>query len=325
MNYTSPIAKTGRLITTWLALANLQACTAPVTPATTFQITSAAQQLHGRDLLYISDTLNVYVYAYPSLKEVGRLKVSFGGMNGLCSNATGDVFVPFLAGYGGTDEFAHGGAEPIGYLSFPYQYARGCAVDPKTGDLAVIGGFEGSGGTVTVYHYKQHRGWRLGKNYPLPGVYNGAYCGYDDVSDLFCDGTTSSSGGFSLAELATTASSFTTVTLAQQIYAPGQIQWDGTYLAIGDAGTFPKGSVVYRFTPSGSSLTEAGEVTLKGTAQVQQFWLSGGKIFATEPNTTCGSGNGCVAAYRYPAGGSAIASVGVSGALGVTLSEPPPR
>lgn len=299
-------------------------CTASLVPRSSAQPPAIAQDRRGRDLLYVSyGTTNfVGVYTFPGLKERGVLQVNFGGLSGLCENAAGDVFTPFLGGYGGTDEFAHGGQAPIAYLSFPYQYAQACAVDPLTGSLAVTGGFEGSPTGVAVYRYKPHRGWRLGRSYVVPGFYAGKYCGYDATGDLFCDGTTSKSGGFELAELAAKSSSFVNVALSQQINAPGQIQWDGTHLAIGDEGIHP--SVVYQFTVNSSALSEAGETILHGSAEVQQFTIFGNRIIAPDPQRSCGSTViGCVTIYRYPAGGSAVATLPLSDAKGSAISTPP--
>lgn len=303
----------------WLA-----ACGASQVPvpsrqyATVAQFASSAQHARGRNLLYVAQDDGVRVYTFPGLKSIGSLG-GFAGAEGLCSNDAGDVFVPFIDGYGGAYEFAHGGEDPIGYLSAPYGYARACAVDPKTANVAILNGYLGDGAYATVYHYKRHGGWRLGKSYEIPGVYSGANCGYDASSDLFCDGTSSQSGGFSLAELPANSDSFATVNVNQQITTPGQVQWDGTHLAIGDEGISP--SVIYRFTINGSSLTAVAETTLNGSVHVEQFWIRGNRVVAPDYARECqGSVRGCIAVYPYPGGGSALATLSVFEAQGTTIS-----
>jgi hypothetical protein len=281
-----------------------------------------AQEAKGRDLLYVSNgnsgySGKVFVYTYPSGKKIGTLAI-MDGARGLCVDKAGDVFVTFNAFEGGTYEFAHGGQSPIAYLGYYYGSgdANACSIDPATGALAVIGSYESA--FVTVYHYKPRRGWRIGRSYQVSGMANGSFCGYDDKGNLFCDGTTSS-GEFALAELPSASKTFENIAVNKSIKAPGQVQWDGAHLAIGDTGVSP--SIIYQFNVSGSTATEVGSTTLKGSSAVQQFWIQGGRIVVSDEKRSCRqSEEGCVAFYKYPAGGSAIKTLPLPGAFGATVS-----
>src|SRR5579862_4757435 len=95
----------------------------------------------GQDLLYASGLFEyplppfgVEVFSYPKGSVVGQLK--FQGLPlRLCSDRSGDVFIPVLTSRSNNNfiyEYAHGGTEPIAILTdsgVPF----GCAVDPTTG------------------------------------------------------------------------------------------------------------------------------------------------------------------------------------------------
>jgi hypothetical protein len=279
-----------------------------------------AQDAKGRDLLYVSNGEyigKVFVYTYPSGKKIGTL-ASMDGARGLCVDKAGDVFVTFDAFEGGTYEFAHGGQSPIAYLGYYYGSgeANACSIDPATGALAVIGSYDSA--FVTVYHHKPKRGWRIGRSYQVSGMASGSFCGYDDRGNLFCDGTTSS-GEFVLAELPSQSKTFANITVNESIKAPGQVQWDGTHLAIGDTGISP--SKIYQFSVSGSTATEVGSTTLKGSKTAEQFWIQGARVIVSdESRSSSQSKDGGVAFYRYPAGGSATKTLTLQGAFGATIS-----
>ena len=146
----------------------------------------------NEDLLYASDRqsgVSVDVLSYPKGNVVGQLK--FHGMPyGLCSNRSGDVFIPVWSSQTNTNyiyEYAHGGTEPIATLTdsgVPF----GCAVDPTTGNLAVTNVFGlGTGfppGNVAIYAGAQG----------TPSYYSDSaitlygFCAYDDAGDLFVTG-----------------------------------------------------------------------------------------------------------------------------------------
>jgi hypothetical protein len=274
----------------------------------------------GRNLLYAS-TLGdepVYVYTYPDGKMIGLLNGPIGP-RGMCVDRSSDIFIPFIYIPGGIYEFAHGGGTPIAYLGFPYDYENGCSVDPTTGDLAVVSGGEFDP-ALLIYHYKGLRGWGFARSYKLQSMSSSAFCGYDNHGDLFVDGK-NSSDAFVLAELSKDRKTFATISVSQTIEAPGQVQWDGKHMAIGDTGVSPL--VIYQFDVSGSIATKVGSTTLGGSTMVEQFWIQRGNVIAPDPKRSCGSQTGCVAIYRYPAGGSAVKTIELGNAFGATVSLAP--
>ena len=90
------------------------------------------------------------------------------------------------------------------------------------------------------------------------------------------------------------------------------MQWDGTYVAVGDAAASP--SVLYQFSISGGAGTEAGSTTLGNTTTVRQFWIQGGTIVAPD------LGGHDVGLFNYPAGGSPGNTIAGVSAYGATVS-----
>ncbi|HLY02185.1 MAG TPA: hypothetical protein VKR56_06765 [Candidatus Cybelea sp.] len=237
----------------------------------------------------------------------------------MCVDRLSDIFIPFIYILGGIYEFAHGGGTPIAYFGFPYDGEDGCSVDPTTGDLAVASGPDYYP-ALLIYHYRGNRKWGFAMSYKLPSMSKLTFCGYDNHGDLFVDGEYGSA--FVMAELSKGSKTFGTISVSQSITAPGQVQWDGKHLAIGDTGVSP--SMIYQFDVSGGVAKKVGSTTLRDSTMVEQFWIRGGNVIAPDPKRSCGSGqSGCLAIYRYPAGGSAVKTIELTSAFGATVSVAP--
>ena len=309
----------------YAAVAMLSACGAPEpslnVPGAALPSAPAASAEAGRNLLYVS-TLGdepVYVYTYPGTKAIGILPGPIGP-RGMCVDRSSDIFTPFIYIPGGIYEFAHGGGTPIAYLGYPYDGENGCSVDPTTGDLAVVGG-PSFYPALVIYRYKAPHRWGFARSYALPSMSSSAFCGYDSHGDLFVDGK-NSSGAFVLAELSKGSKTFAPISVSQDIKAAGQVQWDGKHLAIGDAGVSP--SVIYQFDVTGSIATKSGSTKLAGSTMVEQFWIQRGSVIAPDPKRACGGSRaGCIAIYRYPAGGAAAKAIELPDAYGATVSIAP--
>ncbi len=268
-----------------------------------------APEARNEDLLYLSNVhaQSVDVYSYPRGTLVGSL-TGFGKPRSECSDAAGDVWI---ADVGGLDviEFPHGGTAPIVALNTAGP-PMGCAVDPVSGDLAVTGGTNGI--VLSVFRHTVRGGW-LGPSKFSATNMHGAFCGYDAQGNLFLD-EQSGKGAVRFAELSHHGRVLKAVTLSQNVVAPGQVQWDGTNLAVGDAGVSP--AVIYQFAMSGGTGTESGSTTLDGTKSVRQFWIQGRTVVAPDPN------NGVVDFFSYPAGGSPSATIAAR-AYGAAVSLAP--
>jgi hypothetical protein len=133
----------------------------------------------------------------------------------------------------------------------------------------------------------------------VPKLKSLLYCGYDDKGDLFVDGYNGTQ--FGLSELAAHASGFMRVKLDQAIEYGGQIQWDGTDLAV-ETQIDP---AIERVQISGSDGTVVGTVKPRTMGhRATQSWIANGTIAVPT-----GPGNRRaieILFWRYPAGGRTI-------------------
>ena len=256
----------------------------------------------GRDLLYVAGvgySGSTNIYTYPK----GRLLSSVAAISStMCSNAAGDVF---LTESYGVAEYPHGASTQIAFINPPFGSARGCSIDPITGNLAIVAQTENVFG-VAIYRPEHDHRWHA------PRVYNFTEpqeaCSYDSAGNLFVAGFTSSRG-LSLVELPKGKSAFETITLDTQVTPQGNIQWDGRFLAIGDFGD----TVIHRFAIKGTG-TQIGSLTLLRAKYIRQFWIQGGTLIG--PDTY----NRGVGFWRYPQGGAPLKRLSASGGSGVTVS-----
>jgi hypothetical protein len=260
-----------------------------------------------QDLVYLSDPKSnqVMVYGYPKGKLVAKLS-NFGAPRGECADAKGNVWIVDTQALQ-IDEYPHGAAKPIVALSTPGE-PWGCSVNPLSGDIAVAGGSKNA--VIFIFHHSVKQRWRDAEVYTDKTMLTGAFCGYDAHGNLFVDGRTKN-GTFALAELPHRSSTLIDLLVGSKINAPGQVQWDGKYLAVGDPGTAP--SVVYDFLVYGSSLSEVRKITLQKTKSVRQFWIDGNRIIGPDFDARVG-------VWAYPAGGSMLYSYSVPG-FGATVSK----
>ncbi len=266
-----------------------------------------ASQAKSGDLLYLSNvsTNFVDVFSYPRLRLVGKL-TRFGAPRSECVDRKGDVWIADVQGYD-VIEYPHGGTKPIVALSTPGA-PQGCSVDPRSGDVAVTGGVGGV--ILAVYHQTKHGKWLDPKEYTDASLRRVAFCGYDAQGNLFLDGA-DKSGTFHLAELPHHSTALVDISVNQTVAKPGQVQWDGSALAIGDTGVTP--SVIYQFSVSGSTATRIGSTTLDQTKSVRQFWIDGSRVIGPDFDAEVG-------VWNYPAGGSPVKRIGSVRGYGSAIS-----
>ncbi len=267
---------------------------------------SASPDARERNLVYVSDSgFNVvWEFRVPSGKETAEL-TGFEEPQGLCSSG-GHWWVTNTE-ESTIDEYAAGGRSPIAIVNDPGQYPVDCAYDAKTKNLAVTNIISTEDGEGSFVVYKNGSGTPT--TYACSNLYRYAYTGYDDKGDLFVDGENSSYGG-GFCELPSGSSTLKDITLNQSI-APGEIQWDGTYLAVGDQGT---AATIDRLKVVGSKLKLEGEVQFSDGCMF--FWIDGHRIYCTS------AGQEAVQVYAYPAGGSPIKTFGsgvLSEPIGITV------
>jgi hypothetical protein len=263
------------------------------------------------NLLYISDsgTDDVDVYNYPSGSTYGQL-TGFEEPQGECSNGK-DVWIANTED-SEIEEYAAGGTTPIATLSDSGQYPVGCSWDPTTGNLAVSNIISTSDGDGNLAIYKGAAGTPT--TYTCSSLAKYYFVGYDAKGDVYVDGEdTLSDGGFALCGLASGGSSLSTVTLNQSVEFPGQVQWDGKYVAVGDQDE----ATLYQFTISGSSGTKEGSTPLDESSDCVQVWIDGSTVICPDyPNAD-------VKLYAYPAGGDPTSEItsGLSEPIGSAVAK----
>jgi hypothetical protein len=266
------------------------------------------------DLLYVSDyeTNDVYAYSYPDGKLSGVLKDildRFVLPTGLCADATGDVFIPDSSN-STVLEYAHGSTTLLHTLLDLDELPYSCAVDPMTGNLAVVNLESAFGpGGVSIYRHARGRP----KSYSDGSLYKYYFGGFDDAGNLFVDASYAvPSEPFAFVELPRGSTSLESVTLDQSFNVPGGVGWDGKYVVVGDSKT----SVLYRFAVSGSVGTKVGSTRLRQGRFVTQF------LFADNGVVAANFKGASASFWIYPGGGAPAKIInGLGEPFGIALSK----
>jgi|HubBroStandDraft_4_1064222.scaffolds.fasta_scaffold00010_21 hypothetical protein len=255
-------------------------------------------------------------YGFPGGKPVSSVRLPGFG-TGLCSDSSGNVWVVVTnRKHHDAYEFAHGGTTPIAKIHIEHAggLAGDCAVDPTTGNLAVLVGiFGGSSSHANAEIWAGARG----KPTEYPIYFQPAACAYDANGDLFVDGYIGSTVSFELAELVKGGPSFARITVKKDgLFYPGGLAWDGQYLDVVTKRS-SKPIAIYRVSVSGS----VGHVA--GVVMPQRLYFMA--FIAIDGNTVAGmsGANGhIVSTWPYPHGGKATKNLvhyGV-GPRGLTIS-----
>lgn len=265
----------------------------------------------GMNLLYVADlnASSVNVYSYPTGTLKGVL-TGFSAPHYECVDKAGNVFVASSSAKK-VLEYAHGGNTPIKTFKVT-GYPHGCAIDPTTGNLAILQDPPTSGpGEMLIYQHAKGKPTQ----YTTPNVFRVYFLGYDGQGNLFVDGT-DMHVAFEFAELPAGSQTAIAVTLNQNIVLPGAIQWDGKTLAVGDQVSIAGPSVIYEFTIAGTTGTKVGTTPLTNSCDVLQFWIQNKRVIVA---------NDCshdVMYFNYPKGGSPSKTItnSLKEPVGVTVS-----
>jgi DNA-binding beta-propeller fold protein YncE len=260
-------------------------------------------------LLYVSEYTNDDVLVIQHDKLVGTL-TGFDGPDGVCSDRTGDVWI--VNNRGATIvEYTHGATKPAKTLEDPGEYPLGCAVNPITGSVVVTNVYTtGSGpGSIAVYHHATGKPLILSD----PDIYYVYFCGFDPAGNLYIDGFNTSQQ-FQFAELPRNKYKFKTLTLDTTVYWPGNIQWDGKHIDVGDQRyQNSEASAIYRTTGAGGHVV--GTTVLSGAQDVVGYWIPATNVIGPDANLDD------VGLYRYPLGGKPTVRVPrIKDPYGATIS-----
>ncbi|HEY1656424.1 MAG TPA: hypothetical protein VGF86_15080 [Candidatus Tumulicola sp.] len=271
--------------------------------------------------MYITDFENnvVNVYSYPAGKLVGSIG-GFEGPEGACADPSGNVWIADQDHFQ-IHEFAHGVTKPLTTLTLQNQLVDGCSVDPSSGALAVDSYCQVSAysciGNGSVFLYANITDQP--KQYSVLNAANVYFSGFDSKGNLFVDAfETPGAGPFELAELQKGSSNFESISVDRHIYFPGGVQWDGTYLAVGDqqAGNELTSSV-HQIAINGRTGTVVSTTKLQGVEDVVQFWIQGSTLVV--PNIGLRAADARL--YKYPTGGSpTVIASGFGEPLGSAVS-----
>jgi hypothetical protein len=268
-------------------------------------------------LLYVADAGNddVFVYTWPALSLIGNLS-GFQVPQGECVDAAGNVWVANTK-TSKMLEFARGGLKPIKTLKDRGQFPSSCAIDPKTGDLAVTNIISRSYGPGSLSIYKAAGG--APKIFADPNLEKVYFDGYDGKGNLYVDGI-DASGIFQIAKF--DGKKFTALRISgANVNAPGAVQVVGSTINVEDQSGVLGNSVMYETTLAGSTLTVVATAQLTDGMDCVGTFIAGG---AKHEQAICpDAATPAVYVYDYPAGGSPTKSVltGLSDPEGAVITR----
>jgi len=252
----------------------------------------------GKTFQYLTDFDDsaAFQFDYPkSDASIGEISGATDAQ-GECTKNGKKTFWITESGADSVDEFKAGGTSPIATLSITAGEPAGCSVDPGTGNLA-----ESILSTGQIVIFTGAKGSGTAISTPLIEAF---FVGYDNAGNVFADGL-NANDAFGLIEIPKGSSTAETITTSNSVTFPGQVQWDGKNITVNDQ----ESHVIYQYTVSGTTATEVGSTPLTGTSDCVQTWIAKSIVFCPD----AGNANGTV--FKYPAGGSSIATLTAGFAL----------
>ncbi|HEV3092340.1 MAG TPA: hypothetical protein VGX91_12945 [Candidatus Cybelea sp.] len=250
-------------------------------------------------LLYAATLNGTEMLSYPTHKLVGTLSPPDELGSGCVDSTNGNVL--FVVGHL-LLEYTFGQSQPTEEIHLSASAsAETCAVDPLTGDLAVVFLYNGGSGYVGIFTNLSGEP----STYTVPGMGYYAYCGYDNKGDLFVDGQTQGTSNETLlGELTSGSQSFNTVALPEQVRANlgGSVQWDGTSITV--QGDDPL--EIYRLAIHRSKAKLVGKVTLRTGSQFAAdapAMIQGNTVTMPLASGYLGEAPDELGFWKYPKGG----------------------
>ncbi|HEY1429676.1 MAG TPA: hypothetical protein VGF18_08885, partial [Candidatus Tumulicola sp.] len=198
----------------------------------------------GGGLVYVTSATQVNVYTWPKLRRAGVLE-GFQFANAACADSAGDVWIADFETRR-LYEYLHGGTAPVATLDDTPNFPMSCAVDKRSGDLAVGNTYsDGLGkGSVTLF---EHAGGS-GTAYYSSSFFDVFGIGYEPSGAVYLAGWTGSA--FTMASFS--HKQFTTIGIqGATLKYPGGVQYADGALTVADAGNTITNTVIYRITNQG--------------------------------------------------------------------------
>ncbi len=252
----------------------------------------------------IDATRGLLVFSYPKGELVGEVTVPSGYPAGLCPDSAGNVFVTTAnrVSQSYIYEYAHGGTQPIATLSDPGQ-ANGCAVDPKTGNLAVTNYLVAGSSSGDVAIFLDAKG--TPSTYFDPQIPFYLYCAYDSNGNLYADGGNRAPANV-IGELPAGSSTFSNITLTKNV-GPISIQWVGDSFIVSGSDVQSKfgPQPIYKVRLSQGVGKVSGPILLRSPHNLNpyegvQFWMQGHTLIGPDRK---GPLLELVNFWHYPSGG----------------------
>ncbi|HXM08084.1 MAG TPA: hypothetical protein VN936_11490, partial [Candidatus Acidoferrum sp.] len=204
-------------------------------------------------------------------------------------------------------EYPHGGTKPLRTLQDPGEYPASCAVSSKTGTLAVANIISTSDGPGSISLYEHAKG----KPAIVRGTGHFYFITYDEHDDIFGDGE-NSGYQFVLFELPSKSARIESIALkGATIEFPGDVQYTGNVLNIGDQDD----AVIYESRVKGTTATVTGHTPLTGAVDIVAYSIYNNRVICPD------AGSADVEVYAYPKGGNPVKVVtGLSEPTGVVVS-----
>ncbi len=238
----------------------------------------AAPKTSSSMLIYAANHYygDAVVYIYRHGPYVGTARVP--GAMGECVNSAGQVFVSAFTENtvvtGEIYEFAHGGLSPIATLVDPNWSASACAIDPKSGDLAVPGANFPSGNPgVTFYRHAKGKPAAL---FTLP-YHPIGFCAYDPAENLYLAVARYGASGSDTGLLLLPAGSkkfelmTTDITINDSADDPPTVQWAHNHLIVSSANSQLNELYLYEMSVQGSKARTVRTTILRPAKSGESF------------------------------------------------------
>jgi len=277
----------------------------------------------SQDLLYVSNGNGIVnIYSYSTQELIGEL-IDFTKPEGECTDRKGDVYITDYS-TSDIDEYAHGATTAMRVIKDSSYNPVACAIDPKSGDLAVANYSDGGSytqGSLAIYKHAKGKP----KYYTSKALYQVNGVAYDAHGDLLVTGFYLYSGYYvetAFAYMVAKSKNLQQITLPPPYSSDGWgsvagVVWDGKYFGVASY------DHLYQYTIN-IKPELIGTVVLDGAEIAPAFYDRNPKKQATQAASTAYEfgQNDAAYLYQYPAGGEPYATIthGIDDPLGVAIS-----